>query len=40
MKGQALSHGARHEQIRVRNNQSGRTVDATVIAAGTVEVAR
>lgn len=40
MKGQALSHGARDQQIRVRNNQSGRTVDATVIAAGTVEVSR
>jgi len=40
MKGQALSHGGRNEQIRVRNNQSGRTVDATVVAAGTVEVSR
>lgn len=40
MKGQALSHGARDEQIRVRNHQSGRTVDATVVAAGTVEVSR
>lgn len=40
MRGQALSHGARNEQIQVRNNQSGRTVDATVVAAGTVEVSR
>lgn len=38
MQGRALSHGGRDEQISVRNMQSGRTVDAVVVATGTVEV--
>lgn len=38
MQGEALSQGARDQSIRVRNSNSGRTVDAIVTAAGQVEV--
>ncbi len=38
MSGEALSGGARGQQIRVRNLSSGRTLRATVTAPGQVEV--
>lgn len=38
MPGQALAAGGRDDRVRVRNTQSGREVEATVVAAGTVEV--
>lgn len=38
MPGQAMAAGGRDDVVRVRNTQSGREVEATVVATGTVEV--
>lgn len=38
MPGQAMAAGGRDDVVRVRNTQSGREVEATIVATGTVEV--